>query len=167
MKHKLSWLIAGILLLTNILTFSAMKQMEKHSQANSELYESTNAENKVLKSINEELNEQLLSTQELNVLLEAYKTKVTCGNYELTYYNETGNRTYTGTVPMHLKTIAVDPNVIPLGSRVMIEGYEGIFIAEDTGGAVKGNIVDVFYSGTNEELIQLGRQKERNVCIYE
>lgn len=42
-----------------------------------------------------------------------------------------------------LKVIAVDPSVIPLGSRVWVEGY-GEAIAGDTGGAIKGNKIDVF-----------------------
>ncbi|RNF39160.1 LysM peptidoglycan-binding domain-containing protein [Planococcus salinus] len=41
------------------------------------------------------------------------------------------------------KVIAVDPNVIPLGSKVWVEGY-GTAIAGDTGGAIKGNKIDVF-----------------------
>jgi len=41
------------------------------------------------------------------------------------------------------KVIAVDPNVIPLGSKVYVEGY-GTAIAADTGGAIKGNRIDVF-----------------------
>ena len=41
------------------------------------------------------------------------------------------------------KVIAVDPNVIPLGSKVFVEGY-GYAIAADTGGAIKGNKIDVF-----------------------
>ncbi|QUW22893.1 LysM peptidoglycan-binding domain-containing protein [Sporosarcina sp. Marseille-Q4063] len=41
------------------------------------------------------------------------------------------------------KVIAVDPNIIPLGSRVWVEGY-GEAIAGDIGGAIKGNIIDVF-----------------------
>lgn len=40
------------------------------------------------------------------------------------------------------KVIAVDPNVIPLGSRVYVEGY-GEAIAGDTGGAIKGNKIDL------------------------
>ncbi|WP_242730568.1 LysM peptidoglycan-binding and 3D domain-containing protein [Bacillus altitudinis] len=40
------------------------------------------------------------------------------------------------------KVIAVDPNVIPLGSKVYVEGY-GEAIAADTGGAIKGNKIDV------------------------
>ncbi len=52
--------------------------------------------------------------------------------------------------PLHfLQSIAVDPNVIPLGSRVYIpayrrDGYGGWFVAQDTGGAIGGRHVDVF-----------------------
>ncbi|MDP7992341.1 cell wall-binding protein EntC [Bacillus sp. MHSD_36] len=42
----------------------------------------------------------------------------------------------------NMKLIAVDPNVIPLGSKVWVEGY-GVAIAGDTGGAIKGNKIDV------------------------
>jgi len=41
------------------------------------------------------------------------------------------------------KVIAVDPKVIPLGSKVYVEGY-GVATAADTGGAIKGNRIDVF-----------------------
>jgi 3D (Asp-Asp-Asp) domain-containing protein len=43
------------------------------------------------------------------------------------------------------KVIAVDPSVIPLGSKVYVEGY-GYAIASDTGGAIKGKKIDVFFS---------------------
>lgn len=43
----------------------------------------------------------------------------------------------------NLKVIAVDPRVIPLGTKVWVEGY-GEAIAADTGGAIKGNKIDVF-----------------------
>ena len=42
-----------------------------------------------------------------------------------------------------LKVIAVDPRVIPLGSKVYVEGY-GYAVAGDTGGAIKGNKIDLF-----------------------
>lgn len=53
------------------------------------------------------------------------------------------------------KLIAVDPNVIPLGSKIYIEfgsGYShlnGTFTAVDTGGAIKGNRVDIFFGSEN------------------
>ena len=42
-----------------------------------------------------------------------------------------------------LKVIAVDPKIIPLGSKVWVEGY-GIAVAGDIGGAIKGNKIDLF-----------------------
>ncbi|MRR80833.1 enterotoxin, partial [Bacillus anthracis] len=42
----------------------------------------------------------------------------------------------------NMKVIAVDPKVMPLGSKVWVEGY-GEAIAGDTGGAIKGNRIDV------------------------
>ena len=60
--------------------------------------------------------------------------------------------------------VAVDPNVIPLGTRLYVEGY-GEAIASDTGGAIKGNIVDVHFS-TYEQCIQWGRRQVK-VTILE
>lgn len=48
-----------------------------------------------------------------------------------------------------LKVIAVDPSVIKLGTKVYVEGY-GYAIAGDTGGEIKGNKIDVFFSSTSE-----------------
>lgn len=55
-----------------------------------------------------------------------------------------GTRTASGTRVTEGRTIAVDPNVIPIGWWVYIEGL-GFRRAEDTGGAIKGNKVDVYY----------------------
>lgn len=67
---------------------------------------------------------------------------------EATAYTHTGHKTYTGTWP-HRGTIAVDPGVIPLGSRLYVEGY-GPGVAEDTGGVIKGLKVDLFMETENE-----------------
>ncbi|WP_088105949.1 G5 and 3D domain-containing protein [Halalkalibacter urbisdiaboli] len=62
------------------------------------------------------------------------------------------------------KVIAVDPNVIPLGSRVYVEGY-GNAIAGDTGGAIKGNKIDV-HVATQAEARRWGR-KQVKITILE
>ncbi|SDB82089.1 3D (Asp-Asp-Asp) domain-containing protein [Pelagirhabdus alkalitolerans] len=49
------------------------------------------------------------------------------------------------------KVVAVDPNVIPLGSRVYVEGY-GEAIAGDVGGAIKGHKIDIHVPTTEEAL---------------
>ncbi len=49
-------------------------------------------------------------------------------------------------------TVAVDPQVIPLGTRLRIEGYDDLFIAEDTGGAVYGNRIEIFFPNENAAL---------------
>jgi 3D (Asp-Asp-Asp) domain-containing protein len=51
--------------------------------------------------------------------------------------------TATGTT-VQMGTVAVDPSVIPLGTRMYIPGY-GDGVAEDTGGAIVGNIIDLGY----------------------
>ncbi len=64
-------------------------------------------------------------------------------------------------------TVAVDPRVIPLGTKMYIVSADGKYVygyctAEDTGGAIKGNKVDLFYN-TKAECLQFGR---RNVIVY-
>lgn len=78
-------------------------------------------------------------------------------------YNEPGLSPYTATgidLRKNPTVIAVDPSVIPLGSLVEVPGY-GIAIAGDTGGAIKGNIIDLHFT-TVDQANQWGR---RNVTI--
>ncbi len=63
--------------------------------------------------------------------------------------------------PNGYSTIAVDPRVIPLGSRVYVEGY-GYAIAHDTGGDIKGNRIDLFMN-SEAECNSWGR---RSVKVY-
>lgn len=81
-------------------------------------------------------------------------------SFESTAYTSYGSKTATGTTP-HKGTIAVDPNVIPLGTKLYIEGY-GYGVAEDTGGRIKGHIIDVYFS-SEAECVKWGR---RNVKVY-
>ena len=76
--------------------------------------------------------------------------------FEATAYTWTGNRTATGTWPSR-GTVAVDPEVIPLGTNLYIEGY-GEAVAEDTGGAIQGQIIDL-YMDSYQECIEWGRRQ--------
>ena len=62
--------------------------------------------------------------------------------------------TRTGTYVQHGRTVAVDPEVIPLGSEVLINGV--VYIAEDTG--VRGNAVDI-YLDDHQECLNAGVYK--------
>lgn len=74
----------------------------------------------------------------------------------------TDSPTKSGTIPQEGRTIAVDPDVISLGTQVIIDGQ--IYTAEDTGSAVKGNVIDIYFSD-HKETEEYGRQ-ERKVWIY-
>lgn len=66
---------------------------------------------------------------------------VNIGNFRITHYGmDITTATSTGAIPTIGRTIGVDPNVIPYGTQVMINGH--VYIAEDTG-AYTGNHIDV------------------------
>lgn len=72
---------------------------------------------------------------------------------------QAGLSTHTATgidLRVNSRVIAVDPSVIPLGSKVEIPGY-GVFIAGDTGGAIKGNKIDIHFS-TVQQALSWGRR---------
>ncbi len=77
-----------------------------------------------------------------------------------TVYSGGGN-TASG-IPASEDVIAVDPSVIPLGSRVYIEGV-GIRTAADTGGVIKGNFIDIYYDSDNPAYWDYG---VRYVTVY-
>ncbi|MBD8500666.1 ubiquitin-like domain-containing protein [Paenibacillus arenosi] len=94
-----------------------------------------------------------------------YKRKL--GNFQLTAYTETpgsaGATTASGTKVTAGRTISVDPKVIPLGWWVYIEGI-GFRRAEDTGGAVKGKIIDLYFD-SSKQVNRFGRKKGYTVYI--
>ncbi|MGB8954821.1 MAG: 3D domain-containing protein [Tumebacillaceae bacterium] len=63
------------------------------------------------------------------------------------------------------RTIAVDPRKIPIGTKVYIEGI-GVRVAEDTGGAIQGNRIDVYMSDLSAA-IQFGYKRDVKVYILE
>lgn len=99
------------------------------------------------------------------------------GLYTVTAYcpcelccGKTDGITATGTVATEGRTIAVDPGVIPYGSVVYFEGVDGCiggYIAEDCGGAIKGNRIDLFCA-EHETALEWGvRELEVYTCETE
>ena len=75
--------------------------------------------------------------------------------YEDEYGNATA-RPYNGEdIAVEGITVAVDPDVIPYGSVVIIDGHS--YIAHDCGGAVKGKVIDIYFDSV-EEMNAWGKQ---------
>jgi 3D (Asp-Asp-Asp) domain-containing protein len=73
----------------------------------------------------------------------------------------TGTRTATGTVPTE-STVAADPSVLRLGSRIRITGlderYNGVYVVEDTGPKVRGRHVDLYVPNCRDA-VRFGRRR--------
>lgn len=92
--------------------------------------------------------------------LQPGETTESLGIYHITYYcpcyecsEGYGRNTATGALATANHTIAVDPNVIPYGSRVLINGI--VYTAEDCGGAINNKDIDI-YVDTHAETLQGG-----------
>ena len=95
--------------------------------------------------------------------------QVKTGTYTITAYcpcyecsEGYGKNTATGKVATEGRTVAVDPKKIPYGTKLEIEGV-GVRVAEDCGGAIKGNKIDLYFD-THQEVLNFGRQT-RQVTI--
>ena len=107
-------------------------------------------------------SEVTIVPNEVQKVAETSKGKY-LGSFEITAYCPCvqccGNRagiTSTGTAATAGRTISVNPNQIPYGSTVYIEGY-GTFVAEDCGGGIGSNEIDMFFN-THQEALNFGRQ---------
>jgi len=86
--------------------------------------------------------------------LDMVATKYNSNEPGLSQYTASGLKTRVGVV-------AVDRNIIPLGTHLYVEGY-GFAVAADTGGAIRGNKIDL-YAASVKEANQFGRQ---NVKVF-
>lgn len=102
-----------------------------------------------------ETQEQMVETQEPISLGVCKLTAYCCENYPHICNDGDSTKTATGTRPTPGRTCAVDPRVIPYGSEVIINGHT--YIAEDCGGAIKGNKIDIVFA-THKEALDFGVQ---------
>ncbi len=89
--------------------------------------------------------------------------------YVYTKYITTGNKIVdvsnideSNIISLDVKTIAVDPSVIPYGSKVYIPEFDNVFTAEDCGSAIKGNRIDIFMSSE----AKCNEWGVKNITIY-
>ena len=87
---------------------------------------------------------------------------ISLGEYKLTAYcpcikccGKTDGITKSGVKAVEGVTIAADPNILPLGTKVLINGHE--YTVQDTGGAIKGNKIDVYFD-SHQAALEFGVQ---------
>lgn len=123
-----------------------------------------------LNNENEKLKTQIVESSSSEAVEE---TKTYLGDFTITYYCTEnyphicggGGTTASGTQVTPYQTAAVDTSVIPFGTKLYIEGV-GYRIAEDRGGAVKGNKIDLAVT-THGEALSLGVDRSVKVYIVE
>lgn len=121
-----------------------------------------------------ELEKEAIEKERKLKELEEQNKQISLGTFQLTAYcscekccssyaknrpvDEHGNKIITGSIGTVLQqgvSIAVDPNVIPYNATVIVNGHE--YIAHDTGGAIKGNRIDVYFSN-HQSAVEFGVQ---------
>lgn len=142
--------IVAVLLITLLMLFL----LEKHKAL---AYWQEKAEKQVetLKELDTEMQELNIQISELERTISFYESWQNIGEFKITYYwpgeDSYGTATSTGAVATEGRTVAVDPDIIPYGTEVLIDGH--IYIAEDTGSALKGNkIIDIFVNDPKQEM---------------
>ena len=92
--------------------------------------------------------------------VSTYSDYQNLGEFRITYYcscakccEKSDGITATGTIATEGRTVAVDPNVIPYGSILVIDGKT--YVAEDCGSAIKSNKIDI-YVDDHQKALELG-----------
>jgi len=97
------------------------------------------------------------------ILGRVLSARITAYTYQEPVGGAHGWITYSG-LPVRWGIVAVDPGVIPLGSRLAIEGFRDLFLAADTGFGVIGHHVDIFFPD-EETAVQFGVQYREVVVL--
>lgn len=93
---------------------------------------------------------------------------ISMGNFKITYYcscescsGQWGTQTATGNHCEQGRTVAVDPDVIAYGTRILID--DNVYIAEDCGSRVKGDHIDIYVE--DHELVEKLGKKEKKIWL--
>lgn len=146
--------------------FIILRAKDKWDEHNETVVALTEDYNKALKAEREAEAKRKAEEEAKKKAQEAKRGRLVA-RMKCTFYtgspDEGGSITALGTPVTPWYTVAVDSRVIPLGSKIRIEGYDGVFYCADTGGAIKGNIIDIAV-GSKSEANSLGVQY-RNVYL--
>ena len=149
------------------------QNIEQIQQENQELNQHIKQQDKKIEQQRQDLKELKEISQELKEIydqLEIFTAEITgYAPHDPTAeeghcYEGSPEVTATGTYPVVGEVAAVDPEVIPYGSKIYIEG-KGLYRAEDTGSAIQGKIIDVVMEN-RQQTSRFGRQ-ERKVIVFE
>jgi 3D (Asp-Asp-Asp) domain-containing protein len=138
----------------------------QQKKANEDLQNNINAKDRQiqqqaqqLKSQSDEINKlkkQIDQSPRRNWITMSASAYTTHTNGDPNTSGAWGNKTATGTIPTEGRTIAVDRNMIPLGTKLEVKFPEpynylnGTYVAEDTGNAIKGHKVDLYLGSLNK-----------------
>lgn len=153
-RHFIAWKIMSLILLLSLGYFGVQKICSSINNINAK---------------QEKLSRQV---SELHVVDGRYSSipyKRYAGKFTATFYcdcpicvgKKSVVRTATGSIPHSRRTIAVDTSIIPMHSIVYIKEL-GFYVAEDTGGHIKGKRVDIFVDN-HQQAQKLGK---KSVEIY-
>lgn len=106
--------------------------------------------------------EEVVSPVAVTVPAEPEVQRISLGEFKLTAYcpctkccGKCDGITASGIRAKEGVTVAADPKVLPLGTRIIIDGHE--YIVQDTGSAIKGNKIDVYFE-SHQEALEFGVQ---------
>ena len=151
------WILECLVCGTIVVMFWCLNTMEGYTQ----LFDVVQEQQDLIEDLVNEVTEIRVQPKAVKtVAVEDDRTYL--GNFKITHYcacnkccgKNAQGITASGKRVEENKTIAVDPKVIALGSEVYIDGY-GYMEAQDTGSAIKGNIIDV-YIADHQEALNLG-----------
>ena len=142
-RGAITMITAGIAIVLGFGTLAINLASTSSKLEYNSIYNELNAEKEERIKYQRLYDEVSVRNEQLEAELENWRN---LGQFTITYYwpgeDRYGALTSTGIQATEGMTVAVDPAIIPYGSKIKIDGK--VYIAQDCGGAIKGNKIDVF-----------------------